>query len=54
MLALGIFECLLPKAQQINILNFLDSFKIYGKLLENPKTVCCKELFLPENDSQDF
>ena len=41
-----------PKTQLIKIYNFLDSSRPYGRLLENPKTRGCRELFLPENDFQ--
>ena len=43
-----IFECLLN--QLIKARNFLDSFRLYGRLLENPKIRASAELFLPEND----
>ena len=42
----------LPKTQPIKIHNFLDSFRPYGRLLENPEMSSSRELFLPENDFQ--
>ena len=39
----------LPKTQLIKIHNFFDSFRPYGRLLENQKTRGSRELFLPEN-----
>ena len=33
-------------------LNFFDSFRPYGRLLENQKTRGSREIFLPENDFQ--
>ena len=35
---LSFFECLLTQNPLIKILNSLDSFRPYGRLLENPKT----------------
>ena len=40
----------LPKTQLIKILNFLGSFKLYGRLLVNLKTGDSRKTFLPEND----
>ena len=40
----------LPKTQLIKILNFLGSFKIYGRLLKNLKAGDPRKIFLPEND----
>ena len=40
-----------PKTHLIKALNSLDSFRIYGKLLENQEEGS-RELFLPENDFQ--
>ena len=40
----------LPKTQLIKILNFLGSFKLYGRLLVNLKTGDSRKIFLPEND----
>ena len=38
------------KPQLIKIHNSLVSTRLYGRLLENPKTWGSRELFLPEND----
>ena len=37
-----------PKTQLIKVLNSLDSFRPYGRLLEIPKTWGSMELFLPQ------
>ena len=42
------------KTQLINILNFLDSSKLYRRLLANPKTGCSRKFFLPENDFKGY
>ena len=39
-----------PKTHLIKALNSLDSFRSYGRLLENQKTEGSRELFLTEND----
>ena len=44
----GIFEC------PLNILNFVDSSKLYIKLLVNPKTGGSRKLSLPENDFKAY
>ena len=44
-----IFECLLTQ-NPILALNFLDSSRSYGRLLENPKLGASRKLFLPQND----
>ena len=41
-----------PKTHLIKALNSLDSFRPYGKLLENQEEGGSRELFLPENDFQ--
>ena len=40
------------KTDLIKSLNFLHSFRPYGRLLQNKKTGGSRELFLPENDFQ--
>ena len=39
-----------PKTQLIKALKFFDSFRSYGRLLENPKIGASRDLFLPESD----
>ena len=41
------------KTHLIKSLNSLDSSRSYGRLSENQKTGVSKEVFLPENDSQN-
>ena len=40
------------KTDLFKSLNFLDSFRPYGRLLQNKKIGGSRELFLPENDFQ--
>ena len=42
------------KTQLINIVNFLDSSKLYRRLLAIPKTGCCRKFFLPEKDFKGY
>ena len=46
----GIFECLLLQNHLIKALFSLDSSKSYGRLLQNPKTLASRDLFLHESD----
>ena len=41
------------KTHLIKSLKYLDSSRVYGRLLENLKIEGYKELFLPENDFQN-
>ena len=36
------------------MLNFLDSSKLYRRLLVNPKTGCARKFSLPENDFKSY
>ena len=46
------FNAYYSKTHLIKALNSLESSKPYGRLKENKKTWCSRELFLPENDFQ--
>ena len=51
----GVFECLLTyNSTLLKIINYLDSSRTYGKLLENPNTRNSREFCLPENDFKAF
>ena len=51
----GVFECLLTyNSTLLKIINYLDSSRTYGKLLENPNTRNSRELCLPQNDFKTF
>ena len=50
----GIFECLLNKNLTNQHLNFIDSSKLYRRLLVNPKTGGSRKLFVFENDFKTY